>query len=168
MLSIAFFKGRTFFWETEVTALSSDVAAILVVGGSGAGEVEKLESVSSIFTLLFTSLFTLVFTYLLVPRNPFRFLYFLVEVLKGFSHRNLFFFCFYNVILLEKLCKKVLYSMAKLFFNQKLFHFFCQNVPSSIHSIYGILYTLYGSECRFFTLMEVNVGKKKKRQNMAK
>ena len=38
--------------------------------------------------------------------------------------------------------------MAKLFFNQKLFHFFCQNVPSSIHSIYGILYTLYGSECR--------------------
>ena len=42
--------------------------------------------------------------------------------------------------------------MAKLFFNQKLFHFFWQNVPSSIHSIYGILYTLYGSECRFFTL----------------
>ena len=38
--------------------------------------------------------------------------------------------------------------MAKLFFNQKLFHFFCQNVSSSIHSIYGILYTLYGSECR--------------------
>ena len=38
--------------------------------------------------------------------------------------------------------------MAKLFFNQKLFHFFCQNVLSSIHSIYGILYTLYGSECR--------------------
>ena len=26
----------------------------------------------------------------------------------------------------------ILYSMAKLFFNQKLFHFFCQNVPSSI------------------------------------
>ena len=37
-------------------------------------------------------------------------------------HRKLF---FYNVTLLEKLCKKVLYSMAKLFFNQKLFHFFC-------------------------------------------
>ena len=52
----------------------------------------------------------------------------------------------YNVILLEKLCKKVLYSMAKLFFNQKLFHFFCQNVPSSIirKNVYynGILYTL--------------------------
>ena len=42
--------------------------------------------------------------------------------------------------------------MAKLFFNQKLFHFFCQNVPSSIHSIYGILYTF----------IEVTVGKKKK------
>ena len=41
---------------------------------------------------------------------------------------------------------------STLFFNQKLFHFFCENVPSSIHSIYGILYTLYGSECRFFTL----------------
>ena len=38
--------------------------------------------------------------------------------------------------------------MAKLFFNQKLFHFFCQIVPSSIHSIYGILYTLYRSDCR--------------------
>ena len=38
--------------------------------------------------------------------------------------------------------------MAKLFFNQKLFHFFCQNVPSSIHSIYGILYTLYRSDRR--------------------
>ena len=49
--------------------------------------------------------------------------------------------------------------MAKLFFNQKLFHFFCQNVPSSIHSIYGILYTLYGSDCR---------EEEKKRQNMAK
>ena len=89
--------------------------------------------------------------------------------LKGFSHRNFFFFCFYNVILLEKLCKKVLYSMAKLFFNQKLFHFFCQNVPSSIHSIYGILYTLYGSECRFFTLYESDCREEeKKRQNMAK
>ena len=77
-------------------------------------------------------------------------------MLKGFSHRKFFFS--ENVILLEKLCKKVLYSnnslgihtifltltrkrrtdipsiysMAKLFFNQKLFHFFCQNVPSSI------------------------------------
>ena len=80
-----------------------------------------------------------------------------------------FFFCFYNVILLEKLCKKVLYSMAKLFFNQKLFHFFCQNVPSSIHSIYGILYTLYGSECRFFTLYGSECREeRKKRQNMAK
>ena len=55
---------------------------------------------------------------------------------KGILPKKIFFFfCFYNVILLEKLCKKVLYSMAKLFFNQKLFHFFCQNVPSSIHSI---------------------------------
>ena len=53
--------------------------------------------------------------------------------------------------------------MVKLFFNQKLFHIFCQNVPSSIHSIYGILYTLYGSECRFLPYMEVNLGKKKKR-----
>ena len=55
--------------------------------------------------------------------------------------------------------------MAKLFFNQKLFHFFCQNVPSSIHSIYGILYTLYGSECRFFTLYGSECREEK---NMAK
>ena len=76
--------------------------------------------------------------------------------LKGFSHRNLFFFCFYNVILFKKLCKKVLYSMAKLFFNQKLFHFFCQNVPSSIIRK-CILYMVY---C--ISYMEVTVGKKKK------
>ena len=42
--------------------------------------------------------------------------------------------------------------MAKLFFNQKLFHFFCQNVPRSIirKNVYynGILYTLYGRDCR--------------------
>ena len=53
--------------------------------------------------------------------------------------------------------------MAKLFFNQKLFHFFCQNVPSSIHSIYGILYTLYGSECRFFTLYGSECREEKKK-----
>ena len=80
--------------------------------------------------------------------------------LKGFSHRIFFFFCFYNVILLEKLCKKVLYSKAKLFFNQKLFHFFCQKC-SKLHSFYiwytvyipymevnVDFFTLYGSECR--------------------
>ena len=61
------------------------------------------------------------------------------------------------------MCKKVLYSMAKLFFNQKLFHFFCQNAPSSIHSIYGILYTLYGSECRFFTLYGSECREEKKK-----
>ena len=53
--------------------------------------------------------------------------------------------------------------MEKLFFNQKLFHFFCQNVPSSIHSIYGILYTLYGSECRFFTLYGSECREEKKK-----
>ena len=58
--------------------------------------------------------------------------------------------------------------MAKLFSNQKLFHFFCQNVPSSIHSIYGILYALYGSECRFSTLYGSECREEKKRQNMAK
>ena len=77
------------------------------------------------------------------------------------------FFLFYNVILLEKLCKKVLYSMAKLFFNQKLFHFFCQNVPSSIirkcilYMVYCIPYmevTVY-----FLSYMVETVGKKKKR-----
>ena len=56
MLSIAFFKGRTFFLGNRSHRAIFHVAAILVVGGSGAGAVEKLESV---FTLLFTSLFTL-------------------------------------------------------------------------------------------------------------
>ena len=41
--------------------------------------------------------------------------------------------------------------MAKLFFNQKLFHFFCQNVSAPfilyIYMVY-LLYTLYGSDCR--------------------
>ena len=92
------------------------------------------------------------------------------QLIKLVSPNNPLEFCtiekkimFYNVILLEKLCKKVLYSMAKLFFNQKLFHFFCQNVPSSIHSIYGILYTLYGSECRFFTLCGSECREEKKK-----
>ena len=57
--------------------------------------------------------------------------------------------------------------MAKLFFNQKLFHFFCQNVPSSIfgnvYYNYGILYTLYGSECRFFTLYGSECREEKKK-----
>ena len=52
---------------------------------------------------------------------------------------------------------------GKIIFNQKLFHFFCQNVPSSIHSIYGILYTLYGSECRFFTLYGSECREEKKK-----
>ena len=48
--------------------------------------------------------------------------------------------------------------MAKLFFNQKLFHFFCQNVPSSIirKCIYTLIiwYTVYlmGNTVDFFTL----------------
>ena len=63
------------------------------------------------------------------------------------------FFCFYNVILLEKLCKKVLYSMAKLFFNQKLF----------LYMVYCIPYMEVNVD--FLPYMEVNVGKKK---NMAK
>ena len=87
--------------------------------------------------------------------------------LKGFSHIN-FFFCLYNVILLEKLCKKVLYSMAKLFFNQKLFHFFCQNVPSSIirkcilyiYMVYCIPYMEVTVD--FLPYMVETVGKKKK------
>ena len=35
--------------------------------------------------------------------------------------------------------------MSKLFFNQKLFHFFCQKVPpfGNVYYKYGILYTLY-------------------------
>ena len=37
---------------------------------------------------------------------------------------------------------------GEIIFQSKVIHFFCQNVPSSIHSIYGILYTLYGSDCR--------------------
>ena len=54
--------------------------------------------------------------------------------------------------------------MAKLFFNQKLFHFFCQNVPSSIHSIIiWYTYTLYGSECRFFTLYGSECREEKKK-----
>ena len=55
------------------------------------------------------------------------------------------------MLLLEKLCKKVLYIMAKLFFNQKLFHFFCHKCSklrhSEMYTIYGILYTLYGRDC---------------------
>ena len=56
--------------------------------------------------------------------------------------------------------------MAKLFFNQKLFHFFCKNVPSSIIwncTIYDILYTLYGSGCRFFTLYGRNYREENKK-----
>ena len=49
--------------------------------------------------------------------------------------------------------------MAKLFFNQKLFHFFCQNVPSSI-MVYCIPYMEVNVD--FLPYMEVNVGKKKK------
>ena len=37
---------------------------------------------------------------------------------------------------------------GEIIFQSKVIPLFCQNVPSSIHSIYGILYTLYGSECR--------------------
>ena len=52
--------------------------------------------------------------------------------------------------------KSALQYMAKLFFNQKLFHFFCQNVPSSIHSIY-MVYCIPR-----IPYIEVTVGKKKK------
>ena len=70
-------------------------------------------------------------------------------------------FCFDNFILLEKLCKKVFYSMAKLFFNQKLFHFFCQNVTSSIS--FGNVYMVYcipymGNTVDFLPYMVETVG----------
>ena len=56
--------------------------------------------------------------------------------------------------------------MAKLFFNQKLFHFFCQNVPISIirkcilNMEYTILYM--GNTVDFLPYMVETVGKKKK------
>ena len=39
---------------------------------------------------------------------------------------------------------------------------------SEMYTIYGILYTLYGRDCRFLPYMVETVGEKKKRQNMAK
>ena len=57
---------------------------------------------------------------------------------------------------------------GEIIFQSKVIPLFLPKCSSSIHSIYGILYTLYGSDCRFFPYMEVAVGKKKKRQNMAK
>ena len=74
-------------------------------------------------------------------------------------------FCFDNVILLEKLSKKVLYSMARLFFNQKLFHFFCQNVQTSIirKCILYMEYTIpyMGNTVDFLPYMVETVGKRK-------
>ena len=62
--------------------------------------------------------------------------------------------------------KSALHSMAKLFFNQKLFHFFCQNVPSSIHSIFMVYCIPYMEvNVDFLPYMEVNVGKKKTWRN---
>ena len=63
--------------------------------------------------------------------------------------------------------------MAKLFFNQKLFHFFCQNIPISIiqKCILYMEYTIpyMGNTVDFLPYMVETVEKKKKkRQNMAK
>ena len=76
---------------------------------------------------------------------------------------RIFFFSFDNVILLEKLCKKVLYSMAKLFSNQKLFHFFCQ-VPSFGNVYYYMEYTIHnmGNTVDFLPYMVETVGKGEK------
>ena len=52
---------------------------------------------------------------------------------------------------------------GEIIFQSKVIPLFCQNVPSSIHSIYGILYTLYGSECRFFTLYGSECREEKKK-----
>ena len=57
------------------------------------------------------------------------------------------------------------YSMAKLFFNQKLFHFFCQNVPISIirKCILYMEYTIpyMGNTVDVLLYMVETVGKKK-------
>ena len=37
---------------------------------------------------------------------------------------------------------------GKIIFQLKVIPLFLPKILSSIHSIYGILYTLYGSECR--------------------
>ena len=52
---------------------------------------------------------------------------------------------------------------GEIIFQSKVIPLFLPKCSSSIHSIYGILYTLYGSECRFFTLYgsECREGKKK-------
>ena len=47
--------------------------------------------------------------------------------------------------------------MAKLFFNQKLFHFFCQNVQ-----MYTSIPYLMGNTVDFLPYMVETVGKKKK------
>ena len=56
--------------------------------------------------------------------------------------------------------------MAKLFFNQKLFHFFCQNVPISIIRkciLYIVEYTIpyMGNTEGFLPYMVETVGKKR-------
>ena len=67
--------------------------------------------------------------------------------------------------------KSSLQYMAKSFFNQKLLHFFCQNVQSDAPLppvppycfygyIYGVLYTLYGIH-RFYTLYGIHSRKTK-------
>ena len=61
------------------------------------------------------------------------------------------------------------YSMEKLFFNQKLFHFFCQNVPISIIRK-CILYMEYTIPCMGDTVdvlpyMVETAGKKKTWRN---
>ena len=57
--------------------------------------------------------------------------------------------------------------MAKLFFNQKLFHFFCQNFPSSIiwKCILYMVYCIPYMEVtvHFLPYMVETVGKKKKK-----
>ena len=99
---------------------------------------------------------------------------------KIFNIRN-FFFCFYNVILTMKSYagKSGLLQHGKMFhfFNQMLFPFFSarERVPSTtqrriLRYMVWLVNTLYGSECRFFTLyFESDCREEeKKRQNMAK
>ena len=64
--------------------------------------------------------------------------------------------------------QKVLYSMAKLFFNQVIPLFLpkCSKAPFILYMVYCIPYMVVNVD--FLPYMEVNVGKKNKRQNMAK